>query len=78
MTEIKITVDSGLTERAGRINQKTYDSIKKTKGFNAFYPDGICFDYIFFAVDEKTEDNTLVVSSDVKELCYKNRTSLSY
>jgi hypothetical protein len=78
MTEIKIVVDVGLAERAGRVNRKTYVAIKKANGINAFYPDGTLFDYIVFAVDEELSDNTLVVSRDVKELCYKNRTSLSF
>lgn len=85
MAEIKITVDAGLPERAGRINRRTYESIKKAKGNSAFFPDGNHipvgmnpFDpaYIIFVVDEKLEDDTLVISSDVKNLFYKNSPSL--
>jgi hypothetical protein len=87
MIEIKIIVDTGLSERGARINWKTYESIKKAKGNSQFFPDGKCIpvgnnpfepDYIIFIVDKELEDNTLVVSKDVKELFYKNRTSLSF
>ena len=86
-TEIRIAVDVGLPERGGRINSKTYESIKQAKGNSAFFPDGNYIpvgknpfdpDYIIFVVDEELEDNAFIVSSDVKELFYKNRPSLSF
>ena len=87
MTNITITVDAGLTERTGRINRKTYASIKMAKGDSAFFPDGTYIpvgkepfepDYIIFVVDDELRDNTLVVSSDVKELFYKGRDRLAF
>jgi len=87
MITIKIVVDNGLPERGGRINRKTYESIKRAKGNSAFFPDGHYIpvgekpfepEYIIFVVDEGLADNTLVISRDVKELFYKDRESLSF
>jgi hypothetical protein len=87
MTIITIAVDSSLPERGARINRKTYESIKKAKGDSAFFPDGRYIpvgdkpfdpDYIIFIVDEGVEDNTLLVSSDVKESFYRGADTLGF
>jgi hypothetical protein len=87
MNIIRIIEDTGLPERAGRINKKTWTSIKTAKGNSAFFPDGDQIivasnpfepQYILFAVDEDLEDDTLYVSSDIKALLYSNKDFLKY
>ena len=84
---ITITVDCGLSERAGRINPKTYQAIKESKGSSAFYPavnfDSVLNDLsnregIYFKLDASLEENKMIVSSDVKKLYYKNTEILTF
>ena len=87
MSKISIIEDPGLPDRSGRINKKTWVSIKEAKGANAFFPSGDQIivasnpfepQYILFAVDEDLEDDTLYVSSDIKSLLYSDKDFLDY
>lgn len=85
MTTIHIKVDSGLPDRSGRINVKTWQAIKEAKGGSSIFPEENSIlvgqnpfepQYLLLAVNEDIEENTLFVSSDVKSLVYKDRTTI--
>ena len=86
MNEIKIVVDSAFAEREAKINRKTWLAIKTKKGDSAFFEGNAImvgenvFDpqYILFIVDEDLPDNTMIVSKDVKEMCYADKDTLSF
>lgn len=86
MKSIKIIEDHTLSEHSGKISKNTWQSIKKSKGSGAFFPEenhilvgNNPFDpqYILEVVNDDLEKDVLYVSPDIKRSLYKDTDILS-